>query len=185
MQGGGAGAHDGWDNKLVASLERELGAAYRVRYPAMPNEADPTYAKWKAALEQEFATLEDGACLLGHSIGATILIATLAGLEAKRTFGGVFLIAAPFIGWGGWPSDAIAPMDNLGLYLPEGLPVFLYHGTEDPIVPVAHLDLYAKAIPQAQGKRLAGRDHALNNDLKDIAADVLTRAGTRGPTNSR
>src|SRR4051812_15264491 len=38
VQGGGEGAHDSWDNKLVASLEQALGAGYSVRYPRMPKE---------------------------------------------------------------------------------------------------------------------------------------------------
>src|SRR5258707_15728966 len=33
IQGGGAGAHDVWDGKLVESLRRELGGGYEVRYP--------------------------------------------------------------------------------------------------------------------------------------------------------
>ena len=60
IQGGGAGAHDEWDNKLVASLARELGSAYEIHYPRMPDEANPTYAAWKAALEAEIAALDDG-----------------------------------------------------------------------------------------------------------------------------
>ena len=72
IQGGGAGTHDEWDNKLVDNLVQELGPGYDVRYPRMPNEADPSYATWKAALAQEFAGLNDGAILVGHSIGGTI-----------------------------------------------------------------------------------------------------------------
>jgi hypothetical protein len=43
IQGGGAGAHDEWDDKLVESLRRELGAGHEVRYPRMPGEGDPAY----------------------------------------------------------------------------------------------------------------------------------------------
>jgi hypothetical protein len=46
IQGGGVGAHDGWDDKLVESLRRELGGEYEVRYPRMPDEGDPSYARW-------------------------------------------------------------------------------------------------------------------------------------------
>ena len=42
IQGGGAGAHDEWDNKLVESLRRELGPDYEIRYPRMPNECYPS-----------------------------------------------------------------------------------------------------------------------------------------------
>ena len=41
IQGGGAGVHDEWDDKLVDSLRRELGDGYEVRYPRMPAEDDP------------------------------------------------------------------------------------------------------------------------------------------------
>src|SRR6185436_6267424 len=54
VQGGGAGTHDEWDNKLVDSLSRELGAGYDILYPRMPDEGDPNYARWTAALASEF-----------------------------------------------------------------------------------------------------------------------------------
>ena len=41
VQGAGGSVHDAWDDKLVASLERELGDGHAIIYPRMPNEADP------------------------------------------------------------------------------------------------------------------------------------------------
>jgi predicted alpha/beta hydrolase family esterase len=173
IQGGGAaGTHDEWDNKLVESLERELGLDYKVLYPRMPNEADPKYARWKAALEKEFAKLDDGAILIGHSIGGTILINVLADEPPPLALGGVFLVAAPFVGDGGWPSDEIEPRQKLGAALPEGMPIYLYHGSDDDIAPFAHVDLYARAIPQAAVRRLKGRDHQLNDELSEVARDI-------------
>jgi predicted alpha/beta hydrolase family esterase len=169
---GGEGTHDAWDNKLVDSLQRGLGAEYRIRYPTMPNEADPRYAAWRAALERELALLEDGALLVGHSIGATFLVHALAELRPKKKFGGVVLVAAPFVGEGGWPSDEITTRTDLGVDLPQGLPVFLYHGEVDTIVPFSHVDLYAEAIPQAHVRRLPGHDHQINNDLTQVADDI-------------
>jgi predicted alpha/beta hydrolase family esterase len=71
VQGGGAGTHDEWDNALVDSLTRELGPGYEIRYPRMPDEGDPSYATWKPTLESEIAALDDGAIIVGHSIGGT------------------------------------------------------------------------------------------------------------------
>ncbi len=105
VQGGGAGAHDDWDDKLVESLRRELGSNFEIRYPRMPNEDDPAYAAWKATLEKELATLDDDAILVGHSLGGTILINAIAKSRSERQFGAIFLIAAPFVGDGGWPSE--------------------------------------------------------------------------------
>ncbi|MBB4188320.1 alpha/beta fold hydrolase [Sinorhizobium terangae] len=172
IQGGGAGTHDEWDNKLVDSLRRELGPGYDVRYPRMPNEADPTYSTWKAALAEEIAGLDDGAILMGHSIGGTVLINALAGSPLNRKLAGIFLIAAPFVGAGGWPSEDIQPTADLGARLPPKTPVHLYHGSEDDIAPFAHVDLYERAIPGAIVHRLHGRDHQLNDDLAEVAAGV-------------
>jgi predicted alpha/beta hydrolase family esterase len=172
IQGGGAGVHDGWDNKLVDSLRRELGPDYEVLYPRMPKEAAPSYPLWRAAVADEIAGLDDGAILVGHSVGGTILINALAETPPNRKLAGIFLIAAPFVGAGGWPSEDITPTASLGARLPPKTPIYLYHGSNDDIAPFAHVDLYERAIPGAIVHRLRGRDHQLNDDLTEVAADV-------------
>ena len=172
IQGGGDGVHDQWDNKLVDSLQDELGPTYEIRYPVMPNEGDPQYAVWKLALQREFAVLEHGAIVIGHSVGGTILIHALAEHPPESHLGAICLIAAPFVGTGGWKSDDIDARQDLAVRLPRDVPILLYHGSDDDTVPVAHVELYAQLIPSAFVRRLAGRDHQLNNRLSEIAADI-------------
>lgn len=157
---------------LVASLERELGIGYSVRYPRMPGEDDPDYAAWKAALLDEFQSLEDGAILVGHSVGGTTVIRVLAEKQPRRKFGGLFVVAPPFLGEGGWPGDRNGTCDNVGGRLPSGLAVYLYHGGDDDIVPAAHVSLYAKAIPQAVIRAFEHGDHQLGNDMSAVARDI-------------
>jgi len=128
IQGGGERVHDDWDSKLVESLVAALGPSYEIRYPRMPNEEDPSYATWKATLEKELATLKDGSILVGHSLGGTILIHALAEHRPRIEPGAIILIAAPFVGEGGWPSDDWEPQRELGAKLPGGVPIYLYHG---------------------------------------------------------
>ena len=167
VQGGGEGVHDEWDNQLVDSLRGELGPAYEIRYPVMPNEADPKYAVWKLTLQREFAALEHGAIVIGHSVGGTILIHDLAEQTPQSDLGAICLIAAPYIGTGGWKSNDIEPRPDLPVRLPRDVPIFFYHGRNDDIVPFAHVELYARAVPRAHVRRLAGRDHQLNNRLSE------------------
>jgi len=182
IQGAGEDVHEKWDNKLVESLRRELGRGYEVRYPIMPNEADPQFAVWRVALENEIGALSNGAIVVGHSIGGTILVNVLAEYVPKVALGAIVLIAAPFIGNGGWKSEDIAPRSDLGTRLPPNVPVLLYHGDKDEIAPISHVAQYAAAIPRARVRRLAGRDHQLNNDLSEVASDI--RQLPRSPRSS-
>jgi hypothetical protein len=116
--------------------------------------------------------LEDGAVVVGHSVGATILIHVLAEQPRERGLGAIVLIAAPFVGGGGWPSDEFELTGDLGARLPHAVRVHVFHGLQDETVPPSHADLYALAIPQAQVCRLPGRDHQLNNDLSEVAEAV-------------
>jgi predicted alpha/beta hydrolase family esterase len=158
--------------KLVESLERELGPDYEIRYPRMPDEDDPKFAHWKAALRKELDKLDDGAVLVGHSIGATILVHSLAEEPPEWSPAGIFLVSMPFIGKEGWPSDDIKPEPDLGAKLPAQSPVYLYQGSADETVPAKHAELNAKAIPQAVVRKLSGRDHQLDNDMSEVAADI-------------
>jgi pimeloyl-ACP methyl ester carboxylesterase len=172
VQGGGANVHADWDDKLVARLRSELGPTYDIRYPCMPNEEDPNYVTWKETLEHALAALSDGAILVGQSIGGTIMINALAEHAPERALGAIILVAAPFVGEGGWDSGDWKPQRGLGEKLPGGVPIFLFHGLADDTAPPTHADLFARAIPQAQLCLLPNRDHQLNNDLGEIAAVI-------------
>lgn len=169
VQGAGEGTHDEWDDKLVDSLRRELGHGFEVRYPRMPAEDDPSYATWAPAIVEELSTLEDGAVVVGHSVGGTILIQAFVEQPPEVTLGAIVLLATPFVGAGGWPADEFEFPTDLGARLPPGVPVHVFHGLEDDTVPPAHADLFASVIPHAEVHRLTGRDHQLGNDLREVA----------------
>jgi hypothetical protein len=173
VQGAGAGTYDDWDSALVASLTRHLGDGYVVHYPRMPDEADPQYAAWATAMGHDLDRL-DAPVVVGHSVGGAILVNALAERPSDRGPRAVVLLAAPFLGDGGWPAEGFAPIRDLGSTLPEA--VHVVHGLADDIVPPSHADLYARAIPQAQVHWLAGRDHQLNDDLGEVAAVIRLTA---------
>jgi pimeloyl-ACP methyl ester carboxylesterase len=180
VQGGGQGTYDDWDHKLVESLRRELGQGFEIHYPRMPNEDDPSYGAWKPALERALKPLKQGAIVVGHSVGGTILLRLLAEYSSPEPLGAVIVIAAPFVGEGGWSAEGLQFPADLGARLPEGVPVHFYHGLEDETAPPSHVDLYGRAVPQARIHRLPGRDHQLNDDLSEVAADILSlRKNTR------
>lgn len=169
VQGGGEGAHEA-DAKLAAHLQSELGPDYHVHFPMMPNEASPDYAAWSRHLSEVLAALGSDAILVGHSLGASMLIKILVEKESRHGVGGVFLIAAPYWGDQGWASEEDELPKDAGTRL--SLPLFLYHSRDDEVVPYAHVELYLKAFPHAQLRPLSGRNHQLDDDLSEVAADI-------------
>src|SRR3954451_18578517 len=95
IQGAGQGAYAA-DEKLVVNLRRSLGAEYDIHYPAMPHEDGADYEIWKVQIASELTAMNDPVLLLGHSVGASMLLKFLSEIAVERTIGGIFLIATPF-----------------------------------------------------------------------------------------
>lgn len=110
--------------------------------------------------------------VVGHSIGGTILVQALIDRPPERKLAAIVLIAAPFIGTGGWPGEDFEFSEDLGDRLPAGVPVYVFHGARDEIAPASHVRLYANAIPRALVQVLSGRDHQLNDDLTEVALAI-------------
>jgi predicted alpha/beta hydrolase family esterase len=174
IQGAGDGAYKA-DKKLADSLQQLLGSSHDVRYPEMNNENNPAPDKWMLQIKEELVTMNDTVILVGHSVGGSILIKFLVEEKLKNTIAGIFLIATPFWGGGGWTYEGYEKLvlpNKEYTKLSNDVPIFLYHSHDDDTVPFAHLALYANRFPNATVRELDERGHQLNNDLTEIAKDI-------------
>jgi predicted alpha/beta hydrolase family esterase len=171
IQGGGKGAYE-IDQKLASFLHDALGETYDINYPTMPNEYDPDYDLWKIKFDQELNKIEGKVVLVGHSVGGFLLLKYLSKNKIDTNITGMFFIAIPFVGKGGWKFEDMALDKDFATKLPSGAPVFFYHCNNDEIVPFSHLALYAKELPLATIRKIAGRGHQLNNDLSEVVQDI-------------
>src|SRR5689334_19821259 len=71
--GTGMGSYD-----LVTYLRRQLGPEYPLQFPLLDDPDHPTYRRWKELLDTEFAALQHGSILIGHSLGGSVLLKYLA-----------------------------------------------------------------------------------------------------------
>lgn len=171
IHGGGEGAYEE-DRKLVASLRKALGPAYDVRYPKMPNEDSPEYEAWNGRIANELAALDSEVVLVGHSVGAWILLKHLSEENVATPVAGTFLLAPPYFGPGGWEVDEDALRTDLASTLSEASPMYVYHSRDDEVVPFEHLALYGERLPQAAIREFDGRGHQFDDDLSEVARDV-------------
>jgi len=174
IQGAGRGAYDE-DRRLAESLRRRLGPRFEVRYPAMPNEDDASYEPWRRQIEQELAAVPRPMMLVGHSVGASVLVKWLSERKDEKAIAGVFLVACPFWGGDGWRYEGyekLALPPGFAAELPTGMPVYLYHCRDDATVPFDHLALYAQALPRATVRAFDEGGHQFNDDLSAVARDI-------------
>jgi len=170
IQGGGAGAYE-IDHILVLNLMHALGKTCRIVYPKMPDEENPDYEPWKAAFERELNKIEGEVILIGHSVGGFLLFKYLFENTIDKNIIGLFFIAAPFVGEGGWQFEGMA-LKEASFSKPLSAPIFFYHSTDDQTVPFSHLLCYEKKLPQATTRKIVGRGHQLNNDLSEVVQDI-------------
>jgi uncharacterized protein len=173
IQGGAAGAHDA-DAMLATSLQQSLGDHYQVWFPRIPNEENPEYHTYRAQIAASLASLDGPVILVGHSLGGFFLVRFLSERQTDYQIAGIFLIATPYVGMGGWHDEEYAIPDDLAARLPEGVPVYCYHSRDDETAPFSHLALYAKRLPHAVIREVDG-GHQLNNDLSVVANDIKHR----------
>jgi predicted alpha/beta hydrolase family esterase len=171
IHGGGEGAYEE-DKKMAASLKNVLGTAYDVRHPKMPDEDRPEYEAWKDQIAQGLAATDGEVILVGHSLGASILLKYLSEEKVDRPVAGMFLVAPPYWGAEDWEVGEYALREDFESKLPKGLPVFIYHSRDDEWVPFAHLALYAEKLPQATIREFDGRGHQFNDDLSEVARAI-------------
>jgi predicted alpha/beta hydrolase family esterase len=171
VHGVGEGAHEA-DEKLAASLRDALGGGYEVRSPQMPDEGSPEVGAWKNKIAGELATMDGEAILVGHSVGAHLLLRYLSEEDGQKPVAGLFLVAVPYVGTGGWEIGEDALREDFASKLPEGLPVFLYHARDDDEVPFGHLALYEAKLPCATVREFDGRGHQFGDDLSEVARDI-------------
>jgi predicted alpha/beta hydrolase family esterase len=137
----------------------------------MPHDDAPDFG-WGRQIGQEIGAIPGELILVGHSLGASMLLKYLSEHPLTHPLGGIFLLATPF--WSGdedW-QKALALREDFVDSLPKAVPIFLYHSRDDEEIDVAHLALYAQKLPQAAIRELATGGHQFGNDLTLVARDI-------------
>lgn len=167
QSGPGEGSFD-----LVAFLKKELSPDYEVHFPIIEDPEAPTYEMWANLFTAEFKAITEPVILIGHSLGASMLVKYLSEERPNIEIRALFLVATPLWDKNGWDIEDFALQENFELQLSHIEKVFLYQCNEDAIVPFEHLDFYRKAFPHATVRALDGTDHAFEGGLPELVEDI-------------
>lgn len=172
IHGGGENGYDA-DTKLLASLRSELGKKYEIHFPKMPSDESLPDFGWMAKMDNEISMIKDEAIfLIGHCLGASMLLKYLSENQISKHLFGIFLIATPF--WKGnevW-KQGLKLQKDFADKIPKDIPVFFYQCEDDEVVPPEHLDFYVQNMPQATIRKVKRGGHQFNNDLSLVAKDI-------------
>jgi predicted alpha/beta hydrolase family esterase len=169
----GSGSEEGHesDAELVASLKSKLGSGYSVHYPVLTDNGTPDLGRRKQ-ISHQISASEDGVILVGHSFGASMLLACLSEMKIKRKIAGIFLLGTPF--WSG-DEDWVKPYKlkpDFAKQLNKEIPLFFYHCHDDEEVPFSQLTTYKKQVPWASFREILVGGHQFNNDLTIVSNDI-------------
>lgn len=144
----------GWKHRL----QEDLGDAFEVIQPRMPNANNAKYLEWKIWFEKHIPFIQDGVILIGHSLGGIFLAKYLSEEIFPKQIRATLLIAAPFE----TSQHAIAdfaleiPLRNLE---EQAGKIILFQSEDDDIIPYSHVESYVHALPNAQLMTFKDRGH--------------------------
>jgi predicted alpha/beta hydrolase family esterase len=171
IQGGGNNGYD-IDAPMVDSLKHALGDAYEVIYPKLHVDESVSDFGWPRQIGQMINEVKGEVILVGHSLGASLLLKYLSEEKVQKKISGIFLLATPF-----WTGDedwkkGLKLQDNFADKLPAQVPISLYHNIDDEEVPFENLSSYTKKLPQATFHKQTKGGHLFNNDLQFLSKDI-------------
>jgi len=171
IQGGGSKDDHEADSKLVKSLSGALGKTYTLHYPLLLNDSTPDLGRLKQ-IGKEISAIKGHIILVGHSLGASMLLKFLSENDIQKQIDGIFLMATPF--WDGneeWVQGFKLKSDFADK-LPKATPTFFYHCIDDEEIPFNNFIPYRQKLPWAVFREIPKGGHQFNTDLTIVAEDI-------------
>ncbi|MDO8492479.1 MAG: alpha/beta fold hydrolase [bacterium] len=159
-------------NDWKRPLRDKLGEEYEVILPTMPNKTNARFDEWKLWMDKLTPFLHDEVILIGHSMGGTFLAKYLSENTFPKKIKAVFLVSAVYDNDSeGYSLASFSLPKELNLQTEN---IYLYHSTDDPVVPIAALEKFKAALPKARVRVFEGRQHINQEDFPELVEDIFS-----------
>lgn len=169
------------EEKVWKDWFKEITWEYQIIRPEMPNKNMASYKAWKIRFEKIFPYLNDeDLILVGHSLWAMFLIKYLWENIFPKKIQQVHLISSVFdesdmsdeekYAWDFAYEETIIP--NIQNQVEQ---IFLYHSTDDDIVPYTHTQKIKAYLPHAKLITLTDRGHFIGQwEFPELLENIIT-----------
>ena len=166
---------EGEQKMWTSSLAEDLGETCEVVFPPMPNKQNAKYGEWSIWFERHFEYLQDGAILIGCSLGAMFLAKYFSEHDVPFRPKAVFLMAGAYQ----LPGFADASCGNF-LIEPERVrgiekktdKLVIVHSKDDFVVPFEHGEALSAALPEAEFIAFDDKNHFLIEEFPELAERI-------------
>jgi predicted alpha/beta hydrolase family esterase len=157
--------------KWTGSLAEDLGEGYEVLVPPMPNKQNAKFQEWKIWFERHFEYLNDGAILIGCSLGAMFLAKYLSKFELPFKPEAVLLMAGayklPYFDDKDCGDFLVTPED-VAEGIDKELKVVIVHSRDDFLVPYEHATALSEALEGSELMTFEDKNHFLVEEFPEL-----------------
>ena len=159
--------------KWTKTLPDELGTAYEVFMPTMPNRENAKYSEWKIWFERHFEHLRDDVILMGCSLGSMFLTRYLVENEPPVSVKALILMAGAVEDTESEScGDFRFSLDDVSALQERARKVIVMHSKDDFLVPFEHSERLHTAIPGSEFITFEDKNHFLIEAFPELVATI-------------
>ncbi len=162
------------NNDWKANLQEDLGNTFEVIRPTMPNKMKADYFAWKIWFEKYVEYLSsEKIILIGHSLGGIFLAKYLSENKFPQEIYGLYFVAAVFDhGVDKELGNFRLDLEKLSNVSKRCSQIYLYHSTDDNVVPFNHAREYQSYFDGSELIRLENKGHINQEHFEELVERI-------------
>ena len=157
-----------WSRNLGEDLGEE---EFEVLSISMPLKQHAQYDEWKIWFEKHIQFMNDQVTLVGWSLGANFFAKYLSENTLSKNISSLHLVAGCFGCGGGFDLS-----DDLSNVATQSAGTFIYHSTDDPVVPFTDAQKYTEVIAGSGLVEFADSNHFLVPHISELISNIIESA---------
>lgn len=164
-----------WKDRLIIQAKD----THQCINPMMPNSRNAIYRAWRIRFEKIFSYLnDDGVILIGHSLGGMFLLKYLSERGFPKKIHQLHLVSSVIDeSWiedeEKYLGDFVFDLKGLANIQSKTDRIFVYHSTDDPMVPYSHAERLASYLPSAKLITFNDRGHFKQPEFPELLENIL------------